>query len=288
LTLWKPLHTTPVAKVDRRTVAAQLGAIAADRGPASADRARAVLSAFFVWARKESLVESNPVNDTNRRGNGKGRERVLTGQELHEVWQLLGDTVFGTIVKLLILTGQRRAEIGGLRRSEIDPSGRLIRLPAARVKNDTAHDVPLSAAAAALIAAAPRSGDFVFGRSAAGFTGFSVPKKELDARISEARARAGAEPMVPWTLHDLRRSCATHMAELGVQPHIIEAVLSHHAERRLGAENRRRERIARNDQGEITGRMKVGVQTGGQVQWCRNPTVNSRSSVTSLPADTDV
>jgi integrase len=237
LNLWKPLQTLSIAKVDRRTVAAHLGTIVDARGPAAADRARAVLSAFFVWAMREGLVETNPVIGTNRPNKSKGRERVLTKDELRQIWQAAGDGAFGVIVKLLILTGQRRAEIGSLRWSEIDPVGRLIRLEAARVKNGKAHDVPLSAPAMALlqaIAGGTDTGNFVFGRSAVGFTGFGAPKKDLELRLGAARVDAGDEPMTPWVIHDIRRSVATHMAELGVQPHIIEAILNHTSGHKAG------------------------------------------------------
>jgi integrase len=221
LDLWKPLHTMPLTKVDRRTIAKRLSELVTTNGPATTDRARAVLSAFFTWAMREGLVEANPVAATNRPYDGKGRERVLSNAELAQVWRAAGDDPYGTIIKLLILTGQRREEIGGLRWSEVDFVAGLIRLPAGRVKNGRPHDVPLSDPAIALLRAVPvmAGRDFVFGSGVNGFSGFSIPKRALDARIGKA--------MPPWVIHDLRRSCATHMAEIGVQPHIIEAVLNH-------------------------------------------------------------
>jgi integrase len=221
LDLWKPLHAMPLTKVDRRTVAKRLSELVTTNGPATTDRARAVLSAFFTWAMKEGLVEANPVAATNRPYEGKGRERVLSNAELAQIWRAAGDDPYGTVVRLLILTGQRREEIGGLRRSETDFAARLIRLPAERVKNGRPHDVPLSDPAIALLRAVPvmAGRDFVFGSGASGFSGFSIPKKALDTRIGKA--------MPPWVLHDLRRGVATGMAEIGVPPHIIEAVLNH-------------------------------------------------------------
>jgi integrase len=217
---WKPLHALAITKIDRRTIASRLSELAADRGPAAADRARAVLSAFFVWAMREGLVEANPVAATNQPYDRKGRERVLSNEELTQVWRAAGDDSYGTIVKLLILTGQRREEIGQLRWSEIDFAGRVIRLPPERVKNGRPHDVPLSDPAIALLRTMPQLAgrDPVFGSGANGLGAYSIPKKALDAR-------AGTMP--PWVLHDLRRSTATHMAEIGVQPHIVEAVLNH-------------------------------------------------------------
>jgi integrase len=175
---------------------------------------------------------------TNRPIVPKPRERVLSDGELAEVWRAAGDDTYGTIVRLLILTGQRREEIGGLRWSEIDFTTQTIGLPAertrngrARTKNGRAHEVPLSEPAMRLITATPRrlDRDFVFGTGANGFGGYSVPKRALDQRIAEVRQAAGAEePMAPWVLHDLRRSLATGLGErLGVLPHVVEAILHH-------------------------------------------------------------
>jgi integrase len=221
---FKPLHPLLLAHIGRRTIAERLSEIAAERGPAAANRARATLSAFFVWSWREGLVEQNPVVATNRHGTEGSRVRVLTLAELAEIWRA-ADGTFGTIIKLLILTGQRRTEIGSLRWSEIDLASRLIHLPGERCKNHQPHDVPLSEPAAAMLAAIPRLGDFVFGTAATGFCAYTDGKAALDARI--AAARQIAEPMPAWVLHDLRRSVATHMADTGTQPHIVEAVLNH-------------------------------------------------------------
>jgi integrase len=179
---------------------------------------------------KEGLVETNPALATNTHRIVKSRNRVLSDTELAEVWRAAGDDAYGTIVRLLILTGQRREEIGALRWSEIDFAAALIRLPAARTKTGRPHDIPLAEPAIFLLQAKPRRigpKDFVFGTTANGFGGFSAAKAALDQRIGGARQAAGAEPMRPWVLHDLRRSVATRMAELGVPPHVVEAILNH-------------------------------------------------------------
>jgi integrase len=143
-----------------------------------------------------------------------------------------------------MLTGQRREEIAGLRWSEIDLTGKVIRLPADRVKNGTAHDVPLSPQVVGLLRAQPRRiglQDFVLGT--VGRISFSIPKRELDARINAARAALGVAPMAPWVHHDLRRSVATYMAEkLDIDPHIVEAVLNHVSGHKRG---RKREALDR-------------------------------------------
>jgi integrase len=230
LTHWKPLHGLQVARIDRRTIAAQLDILVAGHGQGAARNARARLSTFFTWAMGQGLAEANPVIGTNRIAV-KDRDRVLSSAELASIWHAAGDGAYGTILKLLILTGQRREEIGGLRWSEIDFAGRMIRLPPERVKNGQAHDVPLAEQALALLREAPRrlTGDFVFGTDS-GFGNFGAHKRALDARIDEARDA----PMKPWVIHDLRRTCATGMIALGVQPHVVEATINHTGGHRAG------------------------------------------------------
>ena len=217
---WKPLHRLALASISRATVAAQLRVIARDHGLVSADRARAALSAFFTWAMGEGLAEGNPVIGTNKAaGEIKARDRVLTDTELATIWRGLPDNAYGSIVRLLALTGCRRDEIGSLRWSEINRDARLIALPGERTKNGRTHDVPLSKAALEIIDSIPRrvNRDFVFGEGKGGFSGWSKAKATLDAQLG----------LKPWRLHDLRRTASTRMADLGVQPHIIEAVLNH-------------------------------------------------------------
>jgi integrase len=99
-------------------------------------------------------------------------------------------------------------------------------LPAERVKNKREFVLPLSPAAAEIIRQQPvrADRDLVFGDRVGGFSGWSRCKERLDERIAKAN---GGKPLPDFTIHDLRRSAATHMAEIGVQPHIIEAVLNH-------------------------------------------------------------
>src|SRR5262249_55813403 len=162
----------------------------------------------------------NPVIATNKAVTGGARDRGLNADELRLIWNGLGDDPYGDIVKLLALTGQRRDEIGSLRWSEIVFDKALISLPATRTKNSKPHDIPLSPAALEILKARPRLAgcEFVFTTGASGFRGWSNCKAALDRRI---------DAIAPWRLHDLRRTCATRMADIGVLPHIVEAVLNH-------------------------------------------------------------
>ena len=216
---WKPLHKLPLKKIDRVTVAAELRTIIKARGPVAADRGRSTLSAFFGWAIGEGVVEVNPVIGTNKASKGVSRERVLSDAELVAIWNAAPASDYGRIVKVLMLTGQRRDEIAGLRRSELKQAG-MIALPAERTKNSRPHDVPLSIQAQAVLDEVPaRDGRaYVFGQGEGGFSGYSKAKQAMDATAGLSE---------PWTLHDLRRTMATRMADLGVQPHVIESILNH-------------------------------------------------------------
>jgi integrase len=228
------LHGLRLAAVDRRAVAIRLNEIRDGSGVVAANRARSSLSAFFTWAMRQGLADSNPVVGTEQADEGGARDRVLSDSEIREIWAALGDDDYGAIVRLLMFTGQRRAEIGSLRWSECEFTNEpFIRLPPERTKNAREHVVPLSRQAAAILRARPkrlaRGGslrDYVFGTER-GFFGYGGARSALDRRINEARNAAGTKPGKPWRLHDLRRTVATNMAEIGVQPHIIEAVLNH-------------------------------------------------------------
>jgi integrase len=177
------------------------------------------------------------------RHNEQSRDRVLAPAELRAIWNALGDDDFGSIIRLLALTGQRAAEIAGLCWSEI-ADGAIV-LSGERTKNHRPHIVPLSPAAAAVINAQPkRDGrQLVFGRGKKPFSGWAKCKERLDRKIKTASGKN----LPHWTPHDLRRSFATYAggglpehelkkipardkdaaSGLGIEPHVIEATLNH-------------------------------------------------------------
>jgi integrase len=219
---FKPFNRLAVARIDRALVAAELRTIVKSRGEVTADRARSTLSAFYGWCVGEGYANENPVIGTNRASANVGRDRVLADNELVAIWKASPANDYGRIVRLLMLTGLRRNEVSGLCWTELSLDGPdpVISLPKERTKNSRPHDVPLSEQALAVLAeVAQREGrDHLFGGGEGGFSGYSRAKTALD---EAARLES------PWTLHDLRRTMATRMADLGVQPHIIEAVLNH-------------------------------------------------------------
>ena len=254
LTHAKPLNGLQVAKITRRDIANLISALRVkkghrDGGPVAANRVRSTLSDFFSWAMSEGIdgIENNPVVGTNK-SEEQSRERVLKDHELRAIWKHAGDDHYGTIIKLLMLTGQRADEIASLEWSEITQTTVLekritdtIRLPQFsisaidlledRTKNKRPHVIPLSAPAAALLEVQPRRANddgslrkFVFGIGQRGFSGWSRCKERLDERIEKDLGK----PLSHWTPHDLRRTMSTMMNDrLGVLPHVVEAILNH-------------------------------------------------------------
>lgn len=131
---WRPLHGMAIDAISRRDVVAVIEDLVEDHGKVAADRARTSLSTLFAWAIDRNRVETNPTLGIKSRGVNGGRSRVLTESEIAEVWRACLDNDYGRIVRLLILTGQRRTEIGGLLWSEIRAEKRQIELPEIRTK----------------------------------------------------------------------------------------------------------------------------------------------------------
>jgi integrase len=238
----------PLDTITRADVKAVLAGIAKTGKLITANRARSAAYQFFEWAITEEKVDANPVVKVTRPLKEEpGRDRVLSDAELREVWlaaEKLG-WPFGPLVRGLILTGQRRNEVGGMQWTEVNREERDWKIPAARVKNGFTHIVPISEAFEQILDAVPRFGEgeddgdnqLVFTTNGTtAVSGFSRAKHRLDELIRHERRaaleRAGGNPdkakaLPPWTFHDLRRSCTTGMQRLGIAPHVIEAVINH-------------------------------------------------------------
>jgi integrase len=219
-----PLHRAAITTIGRADIAARLGAITRNVSPTTARQALRALSSFFGWTIGQGLLgnAANPTIGVHVPAAPPARERVLSDSELVAIWRGCGDDEFGRIIRLLILLGARRAEIGGIRKSECNFEAATWLLPGSRAKNGHAMLVPLPPAALTIISkAAQRAGrDHLFGeRADCGFTGWIKCKNELDRRLGSA--------VEPWRVHDLRRSTATKLGDIGVAPHIVETILNH-------------------------------------------------------------
>ena len=153
---FKPLHGMPVDTVTRRDIAARLVAITREHGAIVAVRARAALSTFFVWGMQMGIVENNPIIGTIQPKGGKPRDRTLSDTEVAAIWRGCEDDDYGRIVRLLILLGPRRSEVGGMCWREFDLESARWTLPASRSKNSRAHTLPLMPMALNIIKDVPR------------------------------------------------------------------------------------------------------------------------------------
>ena len=232
-----------IETITRREIITLLDEIA-DRGaPIIANRVHALLRKFFNWAIERDVIQASPVANVKPPAAEVSRDRVLSHDEIRLVW-LAADTIawpFGPLVKLLLLTGQRRDEVASASWDEFKLDGPAPEwiIPRERAKNNQAHAVPLSKAAVATLEALPRiqgAGRFILTTTGeTPVSGFSRAKDSLDAAmLTIARQEAverGEDPekvaIAPWRLHDLRRTAASGMAALGQPVHVVEAVLNH-------------------------------------------------------------
>ena len=224
---FKALHGMPLDTITRRDVAACIVRIARENGNPTAAQARGKLSSLFAWCMTMGLVEANPVIGAPQPTENKPRDRVLSDDELAAIWRACGDDEFGKIIKLLILTGARRQEIGGMRWSEIDLERGTWTLSAERSKNKRAHVSPLMPMMRDIIEGVLRmaSRDQLFGeRSPRGFVMWHLGKPALDQRSG----------VLGWVVHDIRRTVATRMCDIGVAPHVVEQILNHRSGHRVG------------------------------------------------------
>jgi integrase len=214
----------PIATIARRDVIELLDRIV-DRGAdIMANRTLAYLRRMLAWTVERGILEASPAAGVRAPGEERARDRVLTHPELAAVWhgsEALG-WPFGPIIRLLIVTAQRRDEVAHMAWPDLDLDRRLWILPRELTKADRVHEVPLSDAALEIIESLPRIGDGLAfpanrRRSANPVSGFSKAKSKLD-RLSGVTG---------WRLHDLRRTAASEMARLGHPPHVVAAILNH-------------------------------------------------------------
>lgn len=229
---------TPADKGDKAA-----GGALVVKGEAMARRVRAYGSSLYGWAMKRELVAHNPFKDQPLETREVSRERFLSDGEIGEVWRACGGLgwPWGPYFRFLLLTLQREAETAGMRWDELSADRTTWSLPGGRTKNGKPHIVHLAPAARAIILAAPRieGSELVFTTSftegARPIQGFSHAKARLDAAIMTARADAAgqaadggaAAPLVPWRLHDFRRTGVTTLARLGVRVEVADKLLNH-------------------------------------------------------------
>ena len=209
-----------VHEIGKRQVIELVTEVAARGTPSAANKLLKVVKTFFGWCVGRAILDLSPAKGLAAPARETARDRVLDDDELARVVRAARqiDGPYGGIVELLALTGQRREEVAQLAWNEIDLASRTWTLPASRTKNGRPHIVHLSQEAFAVLKRTPAMGEFVFSLSGTKpFQSFSAAKRELDklSGVSD------------WRLHDLRRTCVSGMARLGVPPHVADKVLNH-------------------------------------------------------------
>jgi integrase len=210
----------PIGSISRADVKALLRE-KARTAPIAANRLLSLISTIFVWALDEEIIQASPAVRLKRPANEQERERSLTDEEIRKLWPAftaLGYP-FGHALKFLLVTGQRRGEVSGIKWSEIDGNAWL--LPGARAKSKQGHRVPLSTLALEILEETPRIGEYVFmsGRGMNPLIGWDGAKGRVDAFLKE--------PIEPWRIHDLRRTMATQMRSLGIDRLVVSKLLNH-------------------------------------------------------------
>ena len=231
LPLWRDRRIGSIAK---RDVLEVLDKIADRSSPRRANRYLALLKKLFSWCAERGYVEASPAATVKPLAREVSRDRVLSDDELALVWRCCESAgwPFGQLFQLLILTAQRLGEVSTMRWRDVDLRKAVWTVPAAAAKNGIANEVPLSPAAVAVLTSLPPLGQdgFVFpalNGSANPVSGFSKAKVRLDKAIALELDNDERPKIQPWRLHDLRRTAASRMAELGIAPHVIEKVLNH-------------------------------------------------------------
>ncbi|MCC8964890.1 site-specific integrase [Bradyrhizobium sp. Pear76] len=223
-------------RLRRSHIVDMLDEIEDESGPVMADRTLAYLRKAFNWFQARNEDFTNPIVKGIRAVGNNARDRVLSDEELRDVWAALDviedvPACYPRFVKSLLLTTTRRNEAALMHSSELDGDDWTI--PAERYKTGIDHIIPLSAAARDLVGAKPEGAKgnswFVFTTTggAKGFTGFSKAKRQLDKAIAKIRTEAQRGPMPHFVLHDLRRTGRSLMSRAGVPADHAERCLGH-------------------------------------------------------------
>jgi integrase len=215
-----PWKNRSIHEITKRDVINVVSSIEQRGAPIAANKALKAIKTFFRWCVGRAVLDRSPADGVPLPAKEVARDRVLDDSELTRIIlaarQIGGP--YGAIVEMLALTGQRREEVARCTWNEIDIGTRTWKLPSARTKNTKAHEVYLSDQTVAVLGRVDKTCEFVFSRSGnAPFQDFSPAKRELD----QLSGVAG------WRLHDLRRTCVSGMARLGIAPHVADKILNH-------------------------------------------------------------
>ena len=209
----------------------EVKALIAAQAPTTANRVHSLLMAFFNWCKSELIIVTSPVTGIKKPTPERPRDRVLSDQEIKWFWRGCEELgfPFGYAFQLLLVTAARRAEVGGMLIDELDQVRHTWTISGQRTKNGRQHVVTIAPLFKAILDRVPYHGEFVFGRKGPP-SGWSKAKLRLDRMMDQIAADAFEQNPQPWRLHDLRRTAASKMAEIGVSLPVIERALNHVSE----------------------------------------------------------
>ena len=223
-----PILNRHAEDVRRREIRELLDAIADQGIEREAEKRRQTVGAMFRWALSQDIVETDPTAGLKAYDSGTPRDRVLTVEEIEALWKWLDSDALpldpADILKLQLLTGARCGEISGLCVEEIDREVWNWTLPAARSKNKRSRVTPLLGAARQIIAtrlSVVQSGPLFTAETGTVLTAAHIGHYLL--------ARSDRLPINKFTTHDLRRTVATMLAEMGITLDLVAAVVGHEA-----------------------------------------------------------
>ncbi len=222
-----PWRGRRIQDITRRDVVALLDALVDSGIGPMTNRVFSIVRKLFNWAVARDIVTGSPCVGVTPPAPETSRERVLSDDELRRFWKATDETgyPFGPMFRLLLITGQRLSEVAEMPWRELSLEKQTWSIPSARTKNGRAHDVPLSDLAVEIIGDLPKiasTRDLVFTTGDRPASGFSRAKKILDAKMA-----SDGTDIPHFILHDLRRTVATRLQEIGIPPHVTEAVLNH-------------------------------------------------------------
>lgn len=218
------LLTRPVSGITKRELIEAIDAIMATGKQQSAVNILRRLKMVFNWAADRDLIAVNPCERIRPPAKTVERDRVLTDDEISAVWQASFrlPSPFGEMYRMFMLTGQRRTEVSTMRWSEV--SGDLWTIPREKVKKDRPHTVPLVGTAQATLsslAERPRFSEDGFIFSTTGGASSSSNFWKIKMALDQLSGVTG------WTIHDIRRTVRSKLAELGVPREVARKVLNH-------------------------------------------------------------
>jgi integrase len=211
-----------IAEIRRGDVRELVDGIEGDVLP---NRVLTLVKTLFRYALSRDWIDASPVEGIAKPKSESERDRVLSMEEASAVWKAAGllGFPFGPYLQTLALTAQRRTEVATMQWSDVDLQAATWTIPASETKSERAQLVPLSAPVVSILGALPRLGGCVFTHDGdTPISGFAKAKARADAFMAAAGAKVS-----PWTLHDLRRTAATHMVRLGVSEEVVGRVLNH-------------------------------------------------------------